>query len=74
MTKADLIALLADFPDDTPILDGRGQPFNASFVRETTWHDWQHTTTKTDADGRAWEEPARKRAVTLGLRRIPAPW
>ena len=44
MTKQQLIALLADYPDETPVFDGKGFDLKAYHVTSRAYDDWDHST------------------------------
>ncbi len=67
MTKAELVAFLSDFPDDTPILDGKHFDLQPHHLGETVYDDWQHSTSEV-IDGATYETPARGRAIRIGSR------
>jgi hypothetical protein len=66
MTTTDLIALLAEYPEDTPVFDGRGFDLHASSVTEMAYDDWDHATR--DPEDPAYEVPARGIGVSIGRR------
>ncbi|HKA75334.1 MAG TPA: hypothetical protein VKE26_26260 [Xanthobacteraceae bacterium] len=68
MTVRELIDLLAEYPDDTPVFHWRGEDLHARQVTDMAYDDWDHATRGTDAEGVAWETPAVGRGVHLGRR------
>lgn len=62
MTKADLLAILAEYPDDTVICDGKGYELHARQVTEIKLDDWANST-KTD-DG--YEIPGVAIGISIG--------
>lgn len=68
MTKQELIALLADYPDDTPIFDGRGYDLHATSIAERAYDDWEHATPYIGDDGAEYETPAIGRGISIGPR------
>lgn len=68
MTTAELIALLAIYPPDTPVFIGRDSDLRASQVTDAVYDDWAHSTCERDDDGHVYETPARGRAVQIGPR------
>ncbi len=63
MTKAELLSVLAPYPDDTIIVDGRGYELKLSSIDERTIDDW--STATRDADG---ETPGTAIAISIGPR------
>ncbi len=59
LTVADLIAILSEYPPETPIFDGRGFDMRADLIRESKYDVW--TDAPKDADG--YETPG----VGIGL-------
>lgn len=64
MTTADLIAILAEYPADTPLFDGRGRDLFASSVSEMKYDDWANSTVTEDD----MELPAVGVGVSIGRR------
>jgi len=50
LTAADLIAILSEYPPETPIFDGKGFDMHAYLVREQTYDVWSDTP-NLDAEG-----------------------
>ncbi len=67
LTVSDLIAILSEFPADTPVFIGRDSDLRAHQVTETPYDDWQNATQET-IDGAIYETPARGKAVHIGPR------
>jgi hypothetical protein len=64
MTKHELIELLADSPDDTPVFDGKGYDLKPSSISSQKYDDWANSTK--DAEG--WETPAVAIGISIGPR------
>lgn len=67
LTTSELIALLADYPADTPVFVGRDSDLRAHQVTETTYDDWEHSTSEV-IEGATYETPAKGTAVHIGPR------
>lgn len=63
MTTAELIEILSEYPDNTPVFDAKGFDLRSTHIKETTFDDWDNAT-KT-ADG---EVPAVGVGVAIGRR------
>lgn len=63
MTKADLIALLREYPDDTPVFDGRGFDLKPTSITPMKYDDWSNTEQTPDG-----EIPATKVGISIGPR------
>jgi len=66
MTTTELIALLQEYPDGTPVFDGRGYDLRASSVTEMKYDDWEHATR--DPEDPAYEIPAVGIGISIGRR------
>jgi hypothetical protein len=64
MTKAELLAALAEYPDDTPVFDGRGYDLRLSSVTPMNYDDWSQST----VDDEGWEVPAVGVGISIGRR------
>lgn len=64
LTAADLIAILAEYPPETPILDGKGYDFKRYDITERAYDDWDHST----IDATDNLIPAVGRAIAIGPR------
>ncbi len=65
LTVGALIALLSEYPADTPILTGKGYDLFPSAIQETTFDDWAHAT---PGDEPGYDIPAVGRALAIGPR------
>lgn len=63
MTKAELIALLAEYPDDTPVFDGKGYDLKPSQIGERKYDVWSD-----DKNSKGWETPAVGIGIAIGPR------
>lgn len=68
MTKAELVSILNDYPDDTPILTGRGYDLRRSSISEVKCDDWENATRSIDDDGHVYETPGVIVGVSIGPR------
>ncbi len=68
LTVADLIAILSEFPADTPVFIGRDSDLRAHQVTETPYDDWEHSISAVHDDGAIYETPAVGKAVHIGPR------
>jgi len=50
LTTGDLIAMLQEYPTDTPVFDGRGYDLRASSVTEMKYDDWAKSTPSEDGE------------------------
>ena len=64
MTKRELLHVLAPYPDDTPILDGRKHDLHAHHIDEVKCDDWEHSTPTDDG----YEIPGVVIGLSLGPR------
>jgi hypothetical protein len=62
MTKRELLALLARYDDDTPIITSRGFDFQAHHISERIFDDWSEA----ERTPEGWEVPAVTDARQIG--------
>jgi hypothetical protein len=66
VTKAELIELLAEYPDDTPVFIGRCEDLKSHHVSSMNYDDWANAKRGTDEEGVEWEIPAVGVGIHIG--------